>query len=226
MQDSIVYDQVNSDQTHRTIRLSESYTDALVRELYAFFRAYGVQLNKVTNDKKPLQFRISTEEMDILAATWIKFREDCITAKEAEEKRQAEVKSAAMKIVEECPAIKIEAETTYCNGLYWEIGVEGLYFHEEAGSVDQLFEHVTNARDRYQEHINTLAQAHKLAKEHGITITQNDYPNTTQKSWHVSIQDINRRINWHHPYRADNAHELLEHVKDAIDFLQKSAVIG
>jgi len=91
--------------------------------------------------------------------------------------------------------------------------VDGLYFHEEAYNVDQLLEQVINARESYQTHVDTIAQAVELAKEHSIGIHQQNHPGTTQKTWRVTIP----ALEYKHPYRADNANELLRYVKETIE---------
>ena len=218
MQDKIVHDQISSETSSRTVRLSEVYGNNTVRELYAFMRGHGgVQLNKVTDDEKPRAFRLSTDEMDTLAAQWMQFREDCIFAKETEEKRLAELKAEAFKIAELQPALCIEEKISdYDEQLSWKIHIEEIHLREEAYSLDQLLQEVAKARDAYQAHLDTIAQAQELARTNNIVIKQQDHPGTAQKTWRVTIPSFN----WQHKWRADNARELLEYVQDALEYLR------
>ena len=190
----------------RMVKLSGDYLPPIV-EMFASMDENTCDLMSVSSSRKPKMFRLKADEMDALVKSWLQFKADVATAKEAEKKHAEECKAEAFKIVEECPEIKIGDD---CGG--WYISMEKVPFKKYAHTPDQLLEIVTEAHNIYQEHKKNIDEVRALCEQHPeIKTKTQSYSYTAQKTWTVVVPSYN----WESS-RCDTSEELLKTVKYAV----------
>lgn len=138
-------------------------------ELRVEMKPRHANLIRFRENGKTKSHRYSADEMDAICAAWFDFRFAQWQAERDAEQRLEEVKTEALSIAKECPAIHIEDKERSDGLPAWIVTVPACGWNNHecwSYNEDDLLFHVKQAKEAYDEHARIQAE---VEKAHALT---------------------------------------------------------